>query len=36
MVTCDNASNNNTGMTQIRNELTSIGIPFDVEGNRIR
>ncbi|KAJ7440177.1 hypothetical protein FB451DRAFT_1344143 [Mycena latifolia] len=36
MTTCDNASNNNTGMTEICTELSCIGIPFDVEGNRIR
>ncbi|KAF7330238.1 putative AC transposase [Mycena venus] len=36
MVTCDNASNNNTHMTEICAELARIGIPFDAEGNRIR
>lgn len=36
MITCDNASNNNTGMAEICDELSRIGIPFNVDGNRIR
>ncbi|KAJ6475550.1 hypothetical protein C8R45DRAFT_1102828 [Mycena sanguinolenta] len=28
MITCDNASDNNTGMVQIRDELKAIDIPF--------
>ncbi|KAJ3911390.1 hypothetical protein F5877DRAFT_93789 [Lentinula edodes] len=33
MVTLDNASNNNTMMTSVAEELKVLGIPFDVVGN---
>lgn len=36
MITLDNASNNNTGMNQIEDELRALDIPFDSDGNRIR
>ncbi|KAF8831071.1 hypothetical protein HHX47_DHR1000060 [Lentinula edodes] len=36
MVTLDNASNNNTMMTSVAEELKVLGIPFDVVGNRIQ
>ncbi|KAJ7794573.1 hypothetical protein B0H14DRAFT_2621774 [Mycena olivaceomarginata] len=36
MITCDNASSNDTGRTEIEYELTLTGIPFDNEGNCIR
>lgn len=32
----DNASNNNTMMQEVADELQVMGIPFDVDGNRIR
>ncbi|KAJ2918846.1 hypothetical protein MD484_g1605, partial [Candolleomyces efflorescens] len=35
-VTLDNASNNNTSMEEICDELRALGIPFDATGNRIR
>ncbi|KAF8129408.1 hypothetical protein K438DRAFT_2137098, partial [Mycena galopus ATCC 62051] len=36
VITCDNASNNDTGMKEICKELVLLGIPFHVDGNRIR
>ncbi|KAJ2926565.1 hypothetical protein H1R20_g10525, partial [Candolleomyces eurysporus] len=35
-ITLDNASNNNTSMEEICDELRALGIPFDAAGNRIR
>lgn len=35
-ITLDNASNNNTAMEEIADELKALGIEFDVVGNRIR
>lgn len=36
MVTLDNASNNNTMMEEVTDELRVLNIPFDIVGNRIR
>ncbi|CAA7268998.1 unnamed protein product [Cyclocybe aegerita] len=36
MFTMDNASNNDTMMEDLENELHKLGIPFDREGNQIR
>lgn len=36
MITLDNASNNNTMMEELAEELHELGIPFDKDGNRIR
>lgn len=36
IITLDNASNNNTMMSSVSQELQSLNIPFDVVGNRIR
>ena len=36
MVTLDNASNNDTMMEEVADELKVLNIPFDIVGNRIR
>jgi hypothetical protein len=36
MVTLDNASNNDTMMEEVADELKALNIPFDMVGNRIR
>jgi hypothetical protein len=36
MVTLDNASNNDTMMEEVADELKVLNIPFDIVGNQIR